>query len=152
MRFADASLMTGPMVTPSSNGRPTTTFLVTSCTPSMTRSYTDRSTRRREGIEQPCPALLVNRADGVIGSSTELRVSRGSTLAFTDDTGTAREYRGLGLAKAVKAESLRRLRDDHPLADLVTTSNAEENAVMRHVNTWLGFAPSVVETTAALKL
>ena len=33
----DASLMTGPMVTPSSKGRPTTTCLVTSCTPSMTR-------------------------------------------------------------------------------------------------------------------
>ena len=92
------------------------------------------------------------RADGVIGSFTELRVSRGSTLAFTDDTGTAREYRGLGLAKAVKAASLRQLRADHPLVDVVTTSNAEENAVMRHVNTSLGFVPSTVETTAALKL
>ena len=92
------------------------------------------------------------RADGVIGSFTDLRVSRGSTLGFTDDTGTVREHRGRGLAKAVKAESLRRLREDHPDVLLVTTANAEENAAMRHVNESLGFVPSVVETTAALKL
>ena len=54
------------------------------------------------------------RDDGEIGSFTELRVSRGSTLGFTDDTGTVAAHRGQGLARAVKAESLRRLRVDHP--------------------------------------
>jgi GNAT superfamily N-acetyltransferase len=91
-------------------------------------------------------------ARGEIGSFTELRWSRGSTLGFTDDTGTVREHRGLGLAKAVKTESLRRLRADHPQVELVTTSNAEENAAMRHINASLGFEPSAVETTAALRL
>jgi GNAT superfamily N-acetyltransferase len=104
----------------------------------------------RRGREMRVTVAL--RTDGVIGSFTDLRVSPGSTLGFTDDTGTARGHRGLGLAKAVKAESLRRLRDDHPGVELVTTSNAEENAAMRHVNVWLGFVPSSVETTAALRL
>ena len=92
------------------------------------------------------------REDGEIGSFTDLRVTPGSTLGFTDDTGTVREFRGLGFAKAVKTASLRSLREDHPQVELVTTSNAEENAVMRHVNDSLGFVPVRVETTATLKL
>lgn len=91
-------------------------------------------------------------ADGEIGAFTELRVSRGSTLGFTDDTGTVAAHRGQGLARAVKLESLRRLRDDHPELAVVSTSNAEENAAMRHVNERLGFRPSAVETTATLTL
>jgi mycothiol synthase len=90
------------------------------------------------------------RGDGTIGAFSELRVSRGSTAAFTDDTGTAAEHRRIGLARAVKLESLRRLRDDHPELELVTTSNAEENTVMRSLNESLGFQPTVVETTGTL--
>jgi predicted GNAT family acetyltransferase len=91
-------------------------------------------------------------ADGGIASFTELRVSRGSTLGFTDDTGTVAALRGKGLARAVKVESLRRLRADHPEVDVVTTSNAEENRVMRRLNESIGFRPSLVETLAALSL
>ena len=120
--------------------------------PSMTAEKVRESEESlaRRGRELRVTVAL--RADGEIGSFTDLRVSPGSTLGFTDDTGTAREHRGLGLAKAVKTASLRRLRDDHPAVELVTTSNAEENAVMRHVNESLGFRPVRVETTAALKL
>ena len=75
------------------------------------------------------------RDDGEIGAFTELRVSSGSTLGFTDDTGTVAAHRGQGLARAVKLESLRRLRDDHPEIEVVSTSNAEENAAMRHSTT-----------------
>jgi mycothiol synthase len=92
------------------------------------------------------------RADGEIGAFTELRVSRGSALGFTDDTGTVAAHRGQGLARAVKVESLRRLREDHPEIDVVSTSNAEENAAMRHVNERIGFRPSAIETMAALDL
>jgi mycothiol synthase len=92
------------------------------------------------------------RADGEIGAFTELRVSRGSALGFTDDTGTVAAHRGQGLARAVKVESLRRLREDHPGIDVVSTSNAEENAAMRHVNERIGFRPSAIETMAALDL
>ncbi|HEY6963307.1 MAG TPA: GNAT family N-acetyltransferase [Gaiellaceae bacterium] len=92
------------------------------------------------------------RDDGEVGAFTELRVSRGSTLGFTDDTGTRTEFRGRGLARAVKIESLRRLRDDHPEIDVVCTDNAEENVAMRHINESVGFRPSIVETTATLAL
>lgn len=91
-------------------------------------------------------------ADGEIAAFTELRVSRGSTLGFTDDTGTVAAERGRGLARAVKVESLRRLRADHPEIEVVSASNAEENRVMRRLNTSIGFRPSVVETLAMLDL
>jgi GNAT superfamily N-acetyltransferase len=91
-------------------------------------------------------------ADGEVGSFTELRLSRGSTLGFTDDTGTVAAHRGKGLARAVKVESLLRLRADHPELDVVTTSNAEENAVMRRLNESIGFRPTVVETLAVIDL
>ena len=91
-------------------------------------------------------------ADGEIASFTELRVSRGSTLGFTDDTGTIAAHRGKGLARAVKIESLRRLRADHPEVEVVTTSNAEENAVMRHLNESIGFRPALVGTLAVIDL
>jgi RimJ/RimL family protein N-acetyltransferase len=92
------------------------------------------------------------RADGEIGAFTELRVSSGSILGFTDDTGTVAAHRGQGLATAVKLESLRHLREDHPEITVVTTSNAEENAAMRRVNERVGFRPSAVETTTTLSL
>jgi GNAT superfamily N-acetyltransferase len=91
-------------------------------------------------------------ANGEIASFTELRVSRGSTLGFTDDTGTVGAQRGKGLARAVKLESLRRLRADHPEVAAVTTSNAEENAVIRRLNDSIGFRPSVIGTLAVIDL
>ena len=92
------------------------------------------------------------RDDGEIGAFTELRVTKGSTLGFTDDTGTVSAHRRKGLARAVKVESLRRLRADHPEITVVTTSNAEENSAMRHVNERVGFRPTQVETMATLSL
>ncbi len=89
---------------------------------------------------------------GEIGALTELRVSSGSTVAFTDDTGTVASHRGQGLARAVKLESLRRLRADHPEVEVVTTMNAEENAAMRHINTSVGFRAAATLTTATLAL
>ncbi len=89
---------------------------------------------------------------GEIAAFTELRVSRGSTLGFTDDTATVAAHRRRGLARAVKLESLRRLRDDHPEVEVVSTLNAEENAVMLGLNESLGFRRASVATTAALGL
>ncbi len=120
--------------------------------PSMTAEKVRDSEESLARRNREMRVTVALRDDGEIGSFTELRWSPGSTLALTDDTGTTREHRGLGLAKAVKAESLRRLRADHPEVEVVTTSNAEENAVMRHINAGLGFVPSVVETMATLKL
>jgi hypothetical protein len=90
--------------------------------------------------------------DGDVGAFTDLRVSAGSPVAFTDDTATLALLRGRGFARAVKLESLRRLRDDRPEIELVTTVNAEENRAMRHINERIGFEPIVTTTTAALEL
>lgn len=90
--------------------------------------------------------------DGEVGSFTELRVSRDSTVGSTEDTGTAGAQRRRGLARAVKLESLRRLRDDHPEVTVVTTSNAEENAAMLRLNESVGFRRSAVGTLSVLEL
>jgi GNAT superfamily N-acetyltransferase len=91
-------------------------------------------------------------ADGGVAAFTELRLSRGSTMATTEDTGTVAAQRGRGLARAVKIESLRLLREDHPEVAVVTTQNAEENAVMLGLNESLGFRPVAVLTAAMLEL
>jgi len=109
----------------------------------------EESLVRREREMRVTVALDGN---GKVGSFTELRLSRGSTLASTEDTGTEAAQRGRGLARAVKLESLRRLRDDHPEVVLVATMNAEENAAMRHLNDSVGFRPTIVVTMAALEL
>jgi GNAT superfamily N-acetyltransferase len=90
--------------------------------------------------------------DGEVGAFTDLRVSPGSPVGFTDDTATVAAFRGRGLARGVKLESLRRLRDDHPEITLVTTMNAQENRVMRHINESIGFEAVVTTTTATLAL
>lgn len=54
-------------------------------------------------------------------------------------TGTARDYRGRGLASAAKRHALRSAAAQG--VTRVTTSNAEENAAMRAINRRLGFEP-----------
>src|SRR5262245_13636377 len=89
---------------------------------------------------------------GEVASFTELRLSEGSAVVFTEDTGTVARARGLGLARAIKAESLRRLVADHPGARHVTTTNAEENRAIRHINEGIGFVPIATLTSAVLEL
>jgi mycothiol synthase len=90
---------------------------------------------------------------GVVASFTDIRVSPPpSQVCTTDDTATLAEARGLGLAYAVKVESLRRLRDERPDVEVVRTLNAERNVAMRAVNTKVGFVPTVTETTTVLTL
>jgi len=90
--------------------------------------------------------------DGEVGAFTEVRVSPGTALAFTEDTATVLEHRGQGLATAVKLESLRRLRADRPEVEVVTTMNAEDNRAMRRVNERVGFAVAATLTTATITL
>lgn len=88
-------------------------------------------------------------AEGEVASFTEVRLPRGSGMGVTEDTGTVAAHRGKGLARAVKLESLRRLREDHPEVEVVSTQNAEENAVMLGLNESLGFRRAVVMTMTA---
>jgi GNAT superfamily N-acetyltransferase len=120
--------------------------------PSWTAEKVRASEESLERRNREMRLTVAMNAGGEIAAFTEVRVSRGSTLGFTDDTGTVAAHRGKGLARAVKVESLRRLRSEHPEVIVVTTSNAEENAVMRHLNESIGFRPSVVETLAAVDL
>ena len=93
------------------------------------------------------------RSDGVVGSFTDVRVSPAPyPIATTDDTATIVEARGLGLAYAVKVESLRRLREERADVEVVRTVNAEQNVAMRAVNTKAGFVPTATLTTTVLTL
>ena len=87
-----------------------------------------------------------------IGAFTDLRATPGDAAAATDDTAVIASARGLGLARAVKVESLRRLRAERPEVETVSTMNAEHNAAMRHINTQIGFVPTSTLTTTVLTL
>ncbi|HEV7641048.1 MAG TPA: GNAT family N-acetyltransferase [Gaiellaceae bacterium] len=89
---------------------------------------------------------------GSIVSFTDVRVTPGDTTVNTDDSGTVAHARGRGLARAVKLESLRRLRQDRPEVEIVITMNAEQNAAMRHINTTIGFVPTATLTATVLTL
>jgi mycothiol synthase len=90
--------------------------------------------------------------DGEVGSFTEVRLTPGSPLAFTEDTATVAAHRGQGLATAVKLESLRRLRAERPEVEVLTTMNAEDNRVMRRLNERIGFSIAATLTTATITL
>ena len=85
-----------------------------------------------------------------IGAFTDLRATPGDPAAATDDTAVIASARGLGLARAVKVESLRRLRAERPEVETVSTMNAEHNGAMRHINTEIGFVPTTTLTTTVL--
>ena len=87
-----------------------------------------------------------------VAGATDLRVTPGDTSASTDDTAVAAWARGRGIGRAVKVESLRRLRADRPEVETVTTMNAEHNAAMRRINASVGFVPTVFLTTTVLRL
>lgn len=112
------------------------------------RDLEDALTRRgREGR-----VTVAVDAEGQVGAFTEVRLTPGSSLAFTEDTATVAAHRGLGLATALKRESLRRLRADHPDVEVVTTMNAEENRAMRSVNERVGFMVAAILTSATITL
>jgi GNAT superfamily N-acetyltransferase len=99
------------------------------------------------------PHVTVALENGDVVAFTELRVSTPpSPVVGTDDTATVPSARRRGLARAVKLESLRRLRDERPDVELVNTLNAEHNLAMRHINTQIGFVPTVTLTTTVVTL
>lgn len=67
------------------------------------------------------------------------------TLFHTEFTGVRRSHRGLGLAKALKAEVLCRCRELGGTA--IVTHNDQANAGMLEVNRQLGFVKTSVRTT-----
>jgi mycothiol synthase len=117
------------------------------------------TTERHLRMEESCiargrpPRVTAALEDGEIVAFTDLRVGASPCpVALTDDTGTLARARRRGLATAVKRQALRRLRDERPDVEFVTTFNAEENTAMRAVNTKLGFVPVTIFTSAVLEL
>jgi mycothiol synthase len=107
-------------------------------------------TAAKRGREVRATVVIDERNE--VAGFTDLRVTPGGTPASTDDTAVAVWARGRGIGRAVKVESLRRLRADRPEVETVTTMNAEHNAAMRHINTSVGFVPTVILTTTVVTL
>jgi mycothiol synthase len=111
----------------------------------------DEATAARRGREVRVTVALD--ADRTVVAFTDLRAAPPpSRVATTDDTATVPAVRRQGLSTAVKLESLRRLRDERPDVEVVTTMNAEHNVAMRAVNAKIGFVPRVTLTTTVISL
>ncbi|MFH8985787.1 GNAT family N-acetyltransferase [Streptomyces varsoviensis] len=80
--------------------------------------------------------------DGTV-ASIAIAHSDGRTRYLSAGTGTRRAYRGRGLAKLVKARSLRLARAAGRTEAF--TGNDDENAPMLAVNKWFGYEPTAAE-------
>ncbi|HEY1176095.1 MAG TPA: GNAT family N-acetyltransferase, partial [Phytomonospora sp.] len=72
-------------------------------------------------------------------------VNSNGDRAFNSLAGTARDHRGKGLGKLVKAVSLHKAAAKGVTS--VYTANTEDNAPMLAVNAWLGYRPALEELT-----
>jgi GNAT superfamily N-acetyltransferase len=83
-------------------------------------------------------ALLLD-GDRVAGMSEASWDARTPDLVHQELTAVARPWRGRGLAKALKAATLRQVRERLPRVRTMTTSNAEANAPILAINQRMGF-------------
>ncbi|GIH11397.1 N-acetyltransferase [Rhizocola hellebori] len=81
--------------------------------------------------------------DGICAAGTLVEADLDTNRSWSGFTGTRPDYRGRGLAKLVKSESLRRAAAAGITA--AYTSNDAVNAPMLAVNTWLGYRPTATE-------
>lgn len=102
------------------------------------------------GLEMPVTVLL----DGErVVAFTEVRVSSATgAVASTAETAVVPDHRGRGVAKRLKAASLRELSARRPDVRLVTTTNEATNAPMLAVNRAAGFVPVATRTQVRLDL
>jgi GNAT superfamily N-acetyltransferase len=82
-------------------------------------------------------------SDGVCVAGTFVEADLATNRSWSGFTGTLPGYRGRGLSKLVKSESLRRAAAAGITA--AYTSNDAVNAPMLAVNTWLGYRPTATE-------
>lgn len=97
-------------------------------------------------IDQDISVLA--RVDGVPAAATLLEVNRTTGRAMSVGSGTLRFYRGRGLVKLIKVESL--LRAASAGVTDAFTANDSTNHAMLAINAWLGYR-YVGSTRAALK-
>lgn len=96
--------------------------------------YEDMDRRGGEHI-----LVLLMRGDEVAGMSEASWDARTPERVHQELTAVARGWRGRGLAKALKAATLRLVRERHPEVRVMSTSNAEANAPILAINERLGF-------------
>ncbi|MEU8081338.1 GNAT family N-acetyltransferase [Catellatospora citrea] len=99
----------------------------------------------RRGVELRVTAILD--AAGAVVAFTQVLVPATGDVAFTEETAVVPASRRRGLARWVKAESLRLLAADRPEMASVGTTNAAVNTGMLAVNRALGFRPVGTWTT-----
>ncbi len=84
--------------------------------------------------------VLLRAADGAVAGVSEAEWdNQNPKSTYQMFTAIARPWRGRGLARAVKAAILRRVRASHPGVEEMRTSNAESNAAILSINKRLGF-------------
>jgi GNAT superfamily N-acetyltransferase len=83
--------------------------------------------------------VLLMHGETVAGMSEASWDARTPERVHQELTAVARAWRGRGLAKGLKAATLRLVRDRHPQTRLMSTSNAEANAPILAINDRLGF-------------
>ncbi|GHH43438.1 GNAT family N-acetyltransferase [Streptomyces candidus] len=86
--------------------------------------------------------VALDESDGSIAGFTELVVpgdGRGEGQHYS--TGVLPEHRGYGLARWMKAASIRQAHDRHPDLNGLRTDTADNNPYMRRINDALGYVP-----------
>jgi GNAT superfamily N-acetyltransferase len=92
--------------------------------------------------ERLLTVAAVSESDGSVAGFTQLVVSAdASAPARQHDTAVLPAHRGNGLGLWMKAEMLRRLRDEHPGVSRIDTNNADDNRHMLAINSAFGFRP-----------
>ncbi|GAA0655087.1 GNAT family N-acetyltransferase [Kitasatospora atroaurantiaca] len=87
--------------------------------------------------------VAVDESDGSIAGFTELVVpGDGKGDAQHYGTGVLPEHRGHGLARWMKAESIRQARERHPELGGLLADTADSNTYMRGINDALGYRPT----------
>jgi GNAT superfamily N-acetyltransferase len=87
--------------------------------------------------------VAIDETDGSIAGFTELVVpgdGRGDAQHY--GTGVLPEHRGHGLARWMKAESIRQARERYPHLDALLADTADSNPYMRGINDTLGYVPT----------
>lgn len=84
--------------------------------------------------------LLREPGGAVAGISDAEWDGRAPKVAYQGITAVARQWRGRGLARALKAALLRQVHAAHPCAEEMRTSNGDSNAAMLSINKRLGFS------------
>lgn len=79
-------------------------------------------------------------ADGEIAGFTEVVLSGGQGQNY--GTGVLPEHRGRGLARWLKVEQIRQVKERFPQVAALIADTADSNAAMRRVNEGLGYRPT----------